>query len=240
MHFEKEKYRDLLIQISLLCRETEITTFVNSLDDLNELFVRINPNLNLLFEKAFTETRFCDQIDTLVSDNFDELRVVPSVTSFVDEHSLVKLMRAHKMNSSLKSTKLTESLHKTFVKVRMLKTNWLFNGTEGSEVGDLLKLAQSIEKNAANDETKGTNEFLNAIVETQWSLCKYTIKYYIFIPFLVYALLCQITLPYLLHEYKVDDPWVLYPSKAALYILTVYCGSFEVITLYDKKILYLL
>ena len=54
VHFTKEKYRDILIQISLLCRETEITMFVNSLDDLNELFNKINPNLNMLFEKAFT------------------------------------------------------------------------------------------------------------------------------------------------------------------------------------------
>ena len=52
--FEKEDYRDNLIQISSMCRETEITNFINSLDDLNELFVKINPHLNQLLEHAYT------------------------------------------------------------------------------------------------------------------------------------------------------------------------------------------
>ena len=96
VHFAKEKYRDLLIQISLLCRETDITMFVNSLDDLNELFVKINPKLNMFFESAFTDTKYCKQLDTLESDQIDELVVVPSSNSYINANELIKLMQNQK------------------------------------------------------------------------------------------------------------------------------------------------
>ena len=38
VHFTGKKYRSILIDISLLCQETDITSFVNSLDDMNKLF----------------------------------------------------------------------------------------------------------------------------------------------------------------------------------------------------------
>ena len=38
VHYTNEKFRDCLIRIAVLCRETEICTFVNAFDDLEALF----------------------------------------------------------------------------------------------------------------------------------------------------------------------------------------------------------
>ena len=83
----------------------------------------------------------------------------------------------------------------------MLRTSWLFKGSEGQEVNDLVSLMESIDKNPANDETLYTNKFLMAIIEAKWSLYNKAITKFVFLPFLVYALLCIITLPYLIPAY---------------------------------------
>ena len=72
----KEKHRDILIQISLLCRETEITTFVNSLDDLNELFTKVSPMLDKFFSQAYCDSRHCEEIDTLEWNSNDSQVVI--------------------------------------------------------------------------------------------------------------------------------------------------------------------
>ena len=59
VYFSSVKYRDMLIKISLQCRETDITSFVNSLDDMSKLFTTFNPTLNEYFEQCFTETKRC-------------------------------------------------------------------------------------------------------------------------------------------------------------------------------------
>ena len=64
VHFKSTKYRDILIKLSLLCEETEITGFVDSIDDLEILMSNSNPITKELFEAAFTETRYTKKIDT--------------------------------------------------------------------------------------------------------------------------------------------------------------------------------
>ena len=52
VHFQSEKLRDIFIKILLMCKETEITSFVNSLDDMSRLFKSSNPTLNDFFENS--------------------------------------------------------------------------------------------------------------------------------------------------------------------------------------------
>ena len=52
VHFQSEKIRDIFIKILQMCQETEITSFVNSLDDMNRLFKSSNPTLNEFFENS--------------------------------------------------------------------------------------------------------------------------------------------------------------------------------------------
>ena len=65
VHYKSTKYRDILIKMSLLCEETELTSFVDSIDDLEILLIQANPVTNSLLEKAFTATRYCDDIETV-------------------------------------------------------------------------------------------------------------------------------------------------------------------------------
>ena len=65
VHFKSTKYRDMLIKLSLMCQETELTCFVDSIDDLEILLVQANPISTSLLDKAFTKTRYCEEIETV-------------------------------------------------------------------------------------------------------------------------------------------------------------------------------
>ena len=53
-----------MIKLSLLCEETELAAFVDSIDDLEILLKNTSPITMDLFEAAFTETKYCKQIET--------------------------------------------------------------------------------------------------------------------------------------------------------------------------------
>ena len=52
MHFSSEEIRDHLIALSMLCRESDITNFVNSLADVTILFQKFNPTLGDFFDQT--------------------------------------------------------------------------------------------------------------------------------------------------------------------------------------------
>ena len=56
VHFQNTKYRDNLIKLSLLCEETELTCFVDSIDDLEILLIQANPVTKSLLDRAFIKT----------------------------------------------------------------------------------------------------------------------------------------------------------------------------------------
>ena len=45
VHYTSTKYRDSLIRVSLLCQETEICSFVNTMDDMTMLFANPTPEV---------------------------------------------------------------------------------------------------------------------------------------------------------------------------------------------------
>ena len=96
MHWQKEKYREVLIQLSLLCRETEITTFVKTLDDLNMLFKKVTPILHRFFDQAFAVTRHCEKIDTLDWVSTERHRVIPNNASFVSAEVINQMLKDQK------------------------------------------------------------------------------------------------------------------------------------------------
>ena len=91
VHYQSEKIRDIFIKILQMCQETEITSFVNSLDDMSRLFKSSNPTCNEFFEKScFIQTKYCQSIDTLdwrVS-NKNSSMVIRNDTSFIDKSEL--------------------------------------------------------------------------------------------------------------------------------------------------------
>ena len=56
----------MLIKLLLMCRETDITCFSDSLDDVKRLFETCTPTVIDFFQRScFTSTKFCSRIDTL-------------------------------------------------------------------------------------------------------------------------------------------------------------------------------
>jgi hypothetical protein len=63
VHFSSEEIRDSLIALAMLCRESDITNFVNSLADVSILFKKFNPTLGDFFDKTcFLRPRPCENI----------------------------------------------------------------------------------------------------------------------------------------------------------------------------------
>ena len=63
MHFENPLFRDFLIKIIELSRESTLALFLQNLDDLMRLFETLSPVVNSFLENCFTETGFCIRIN---------------------------------------------------------------------------------------------------------------------------------------------------------------------------------
>ena len=67
IHFTSNKHRDILIRLSMLCQETEISSFVNNIVDFGILLENENPVLNEFFDNhAFIQTNNSSHIDTVI------------------------------------------------------------------------------------------------------------------------------------------------------------------------------
>ena len=123
VHFVDSRIRDTLIQLSLLCSETDITSFVKVLGDFNQLFVRSSPALNDLFARAFSPCNELRRIDTL------ELR--QDKMQKIAQHS-TSLISRDELNDSIKSI-LWEETREFQVVVNLLRIQWLFKSPPGQE-----------------------------------------------------------------------------------------------------------
>ena len=80
-----------MIKISMKCRESDITNFVNSQDDMKKLFETINPILSNFFDNhCFLKSKYCMKIDTLdwKVNNEETLIVLRSNKSFFSTEEL--------------------------------------------------------------------------------------------------------------------------------------------------------
>ena len=56
---------ETLLKLALLCEETTLATFVDSIDDLQILLSYQNPTIHELFDKAFMTSKYCEDIETI-------------------------------------------------------------------------------------------------------------------------------------------------------------------------------
>ena len=54
-----ENTRDKLIKIALFCSETEISNFIGTVDDMQDLFNPFTPDVRALFDFAPLQTNYC-------------------------------------------------------------------------------------------------------------------------------------------------------------------------------------
>ena len=65
IYFENLNFRNALIDISLMCKETDITSLVFTLDDMEMLFESVDQHLTTFFKYCFTNTSYCDKISNI-------------------------------------------------------------------------------------------------------------------------------------------------------------------------------
>ena len=173
VHFQNEMYRDNLIKISLFCRETDITNFVNSLDDMSKLMKSFNPTLNEFFENSCIQTKQCRAVKALewvVGDTSADIKVLESNDSLIDEAQLNKKLAKEKDGHIFgrMSRLLTRygifskpKTRKSLVEVKMLRTNWVFRQTKNID-NDFLQLIDTLDN--VTDTSLYTTEIVEALI----------------------------------------------------------------------------
>ena len=54
-----------MLRLALKCEETSLTTFVDNIDDLDILLANPNPAVHDLFDQAFIQTKYCEDIESI-------------------------------------------------------------------------------------------------------------------------------------------------------------------------------
>ena len=60
LNFTNARFRESLMEMSMMCRENAINNFVENQDDIQILFKSMSPSVVALFEDSFKRTRFTD------------------------------------------------------------------------------------------------------------------------------------------------------------------------------------
>ena len=102
IHFTSDKHRDILIRLTMLCAETDITCFVNNIVDLGLLFKNENPIINSFFEShSFIQTNNSSNIDTVIWKSNAKKKLLRYQHSFTNEQEL---------NSRLTNTRESDNI----------------------------------------------------------------------------------------------------------------------------------
>lgn len=59
IHFNNARYRDLLMEITMLSEENTLSYFVENLVDFGILLDRMSPSVTAFFDNCFIMTEFC-------------------------------------------------------------------------------------------------------------------------------------------------------------------------------------
>ena len=61
VYFTNSRFRDILLDITILSEHNTISNWVDNLDDIKYLMKNISPSVLECFEAAFVETNYCKQ-----------------------------------------------------------------------------------------------------------------------------------------------------------------------------------
>ena len=67
------RFREILMQIAMLCEENSLENFVNNLYDFTRLIEELSPTIVGFFENSFNETRFTKKINIINWQNGTDL-----------------------------------------------------------------------------------------------------------------------------------------------------------------------
>ena len=65
LHFQSSRFRETLIEMSMLCQQNRISDFVENIGDIEILFESMSPATLQFFHNAFHKTRFTRRVENL-------------------------------------------------------------------------------------------------------------------------------------------------------------------------------
>ena len=173
------RYRERLIELSLMCVDNQLTCFVQNIDDIDKLFNSMTPNLYKYFEVCFDTNKFTSKIQSLPWYTGLQSRVISADKSSISEKEVKKGLD--------KVTPVFKKNTNVLVDTHMLRIDWVYN--ENSMVGDSSKNGFGhlikVLANSPHEELYGTElvESLTAhFYETYYS----QIILFVLIPYLIY------------------------------------------------------
>ena len=92
MYFKNSRFRDILMELALLCQENAINNFLDNIEDIEVLFTSMSPSTVRLFENGFKTTRHTEGIKNADWRQGDTLEVIGAQSSVIMEKDANKLI----------------------------------------------------------------------------------------------------------------------------------------------------
>ena len=93
MYFKNSRFRDILMDLALMCQENAINNFLDNIEDIKLLFTSMSPSTVKLFENGFKITRHTESIKNADWKQGDSLVVIGAQSSVIMEKDANKLIK---------------------------------------------------------------------------------------------------------------------------------------------------
>lgn len=93
MYFKNSRFRDILMDMALMCQENAINNFLDNIEDIKLLFTSMSPSTVKLFENGFKITRHTESIKNADWKHGDNLVVIGAQSSVIMEKDANKLIK---------------------------------------------------------------------------------------------------------------------------------------------------
>ena len=228
LHFKSSRFRENLMEISMLTQENSLTDFVQNLGDMQILFTSMSPATVEFFQNSFNTTRFTRVVRNLDWRLGDTLKVIGTPSSAMTAGLAGKLLYGDKQ----KGTE-SEDVQNRQVITKMLSLEWVTASYKGYENVGFRELI--VELANAPHESLFSTELIITLVEHFWDYYYKRIFLYGFIPYIIYFLctIFYVTI-WSVEGIDYDKRWDLTPEfvvRWIILILVIYFVFFEVVAI---------
>jgi len=85
LHFASSRFRESLMEISMLTQENSLSNFVDNQEDIEILFTSMSPSVVEFFQNSFNKTRFTKSVKNLDWKLGDTLKVIGQDNSVITQ-----------------------------------------------------------------------------------------------------------------------------------------------------------
>ena len=174
MYFKNTRFRENLIRISALCGETQITSFVNAIEDIEVLFNNLTPNVADFLDNCFNKNSYCYELDNLNWKQGDSLRVMGFMTPLPDKF---------RMQGFINSDSKPSERQNKIIDTQILAIDWVYKSHDGSKT-DFRELVEMLGE--VENEKLFSTDLVKVLVEYFWDFYYDQIFMKVFIPFVIY------------------------------------------------------